>query len=222
MKIPAADLPKLENALNERFSDIRVRMATGELVMRVRVEDIVATLTALRDEPEFSFSQMVDLCGVDYSTFGMGYGGLFTKDAVSKDDFANTLEDWAVTRFAVVYHLSSIRHNHRLRVRVFLPESELPACPTATTIWPAANWYEREVFDLFGIVFEGHPDLRRILTDYGFIGHPFRKDFPVYGNVEMRYDPSKGRVVYQPVTIKPREVVPRIRRMDNFGNRGDG
>ena len=151
----------------------------------------------LRDDRKLGFEQLVDLCGVDYSTYGEGaYEG---------------------PRFAAVLHLLSISNNWRLRVRVFAPDDEVPIVPSVVDVWSSANWYEREAFDLFGIVFEGHPDLRRILTDYGFIGHPFRKDFPVSGYVEMRYDPEEKRVVYQPVTIEPREITPRVIREDRYG-----
>ena len=146
--------------------------------------------------PSLRFEILVDLCGVDYST----YGG----------------EGREGPRFAVVYHLLSLANNWRLRVRCFAPDDDFPVIASAVDIWPCANWFEREAFDLFGIMFPGHPDLRRILTDYGFVGHPFRKDFPISGYVEMRYDPEQGRVVYQPVTIEPREVTPRIIREDTY------
>jgi NADH-quinone oxidoreductase subunit C len=151
----------------------------------------------LRDTPAVGFEQLIDLCGVDYSTYRDG--------------------TWEGPRYAAVSHLLSVRNNHRLRVRVFAPDDDLPVVDSVTDIWSAANWFEREAFDLFGIVFEGHADLRRILTDYGFIGHPFRKEFPVFGHVEMRYDPERQRVIYQPVTIEPREIVPRVIREENYG-----
>jgi NADH-quinone oxidoreductase subunit C len=150
----------------------------------------------LRDRAELGFEQLIDLCGVDYSTYS-GHTG---------------------ARFAVVSQLLSIANNRRLRVRVFCPDDDFPLVDSVITVWPSANWYEREAFDLFGIVFDGHPDLRRLLTDYGFIGHPFRKDFPISGNVEMRYDPDQRRVIYQPVTIEPREIVPRITREENYAD----
>ncbi len=159
-------------------------------------------MTLLRDDPGLRFDQMMDLCGVDYSTFGDGV--------------------WKGRRYAVVYHLLSVARNHRMRVRVFASDDELPQIPSVTGVWACADWYEREAFDLFGIVFPGHADLRRILTDYGFIGHPFRKDFPISGHVEMRYDPARQRVVYQPVSIEPREVTPRIVRDDGYGLEPDG
>ncbi len=153
-------------------------------------------MRTLRDRPEFAFVTLLDLCGVDYSAYGNGaYEG---------------------PRYAAVYHLISLAHNTRLRVRTFAPDDEFPVLPSVIDLWPSVNWYEREAFDLFGIMFAGHPDLRRILTDYGFVGHPFRKDFPVSGHVEMRYDPEQGRVIYQPVSIEPREIVPRIIREPNF------
>jgi len=183
--------------VEERFAgvDIRCRVANGELTVTLPSVHLLEVCRALRDEEPFACEQLMDLCGVDYSTYGNG--------------------DWSGERFAVVYHLLSIHHNHRLRLRTFLVDDQMPMVDSVTEIWSGANWYEREAFDLFGIVFEGHPDLRRILTDYGFIGHPFRKDFPVSGNVEMRYDPEKGRVIYQPVTIEPRNLVPRVIRDDH-------
>ena len=151
----------------------------------------------LRDRPELRFESLIDLCGVDYST----YGG----DGRRTDP-----------RFAVVYHLLSLANNWRLRVRVFAPDDDFPVLPSLIDVWPGVNWFEREAFDFYGIMFTGHPDLRRLLTDYGFIGHPFRKDFPLSGHVEMRYDPDQGRVVYQPVTIEPREITPRIIRENAY------
>ncbi|MDO9217208.1 MAG: NADH-quinone oxidoreductase subunit C, partial [Lacisediminimonas sp.] len=161
--------------------------------------DSLAAMRVLRDHPDLRFEQLIDLCGVDYSTYGDG--------------------TWDGLRFAVVSHLLSLKHNWRLRVRVFAADDDMPIVPTLCDIWPAANWYEREAFDLYGILFDGHGDLRRILTDYGFIGHPFRKDFPVSGYVEMRYDAEQKRVIYQPVTIEPRENVPRIIREENYGTK---
>ncbi len=175
---------------------VTISEALGEVTMVVNAGDTLEIMTALRDVPELRFEQLLDVCGVDYSTYS-GYAG---------------------PRFAAVYHLLSLTHNERLRVRVFCPADDFPLVDSVIGVWPAANWFEREAFDLFGIVFDGHPDLRRILTDYGFIGHPFRKDFPVYGNVEMRYDPEQQRVIYQPVTIEPREIVPRIVREENYAD----
>ena len=173
-----------------------VTVALGEVTAVIPHDRLRDALRALRDRSEFRFELLADLCGVDYSTYGgEGRGG---------------------PRFAVVYHLLSLANNWRLRVRCFAPDDEFPVVPSAVDLWPCANWFEREAFDLFGIMFPGHPDLRRILTDYGFVGHPFRKDFPISGHVEMRYDPEQGRVVYQPVTIEPREVTPRIIREDTY------
>ena len=184
----------LEGALGERA--VRLVRDRGELTLTVRAEGYRDTMVMLRDHPELAFAQLIDLCGLDYSTW---------RDAT-----------WDGARFAVVSHLLSLQHNHRVRVKVFAPDDDVPVVASVTDVWGAANWFEREAFDLFGIVFDGHADLRRILTDYGFIGHPFRKDFPVSGHVEMRYDPEQKRVVYQPVTIDPREVVPRIVREKHY------
>jgi NADH-quinone oxidoreductase subunit C len=172
------------------------------LTVEVGPADYLAIMTALRDEPDLGFEEIIDLCGVDYSTYGDGA--------------------WSGRRFAVVSHLLSIAHNWRLRVRVFADDDEFPAVDSVTRVWTSANWFEREAFDLFGIAFVGHEDLRRILTDYGFIGHPFRKDFPISGYVEMRYDPDQARVIYQPVTIEPRENTPRILREDTYGDPAHG
>jgi NADH-quinone oxidoreductase subunit C len=175
-----------------------VVIAHGEVTVTIAADRLVDALTRLRDAPELRFAQLVDLCGVDWSGHGDGA--------------------WDGARFSVVYHLLSLEHNARLRVRVFAGDDEFPVLASAAGVWASANWYEREAFDLFGIVFDGHPDLRRILTDYGFVGHPFRKDFPVTGYVEMRYDPDQKRVVYQPVTIEPREIVPRVIREGHYAD----
>jgi NADH-quinone oxidoreductase subunit C len=172
--------------------------ALGELTIVVEPGDLLAACAALRDAPGLRFDLLVDLCGVDYSQYGNAA--------------------WDGRRFAAVYHLLSVELNQRLRLRVFAPDDGLPVLPSVTPIWPAANWYEREAFDLLGIVFTDHPDLRRILTDYGFVGHPFRKDFPLSGTVEMRYDPDQQRVIYQPVTIEPREIVPRVIREEHYAD----
>jgi NADH-quinone oxidoreductase subunit C len=169
----------------------------GELTIEVAAADLVEVARTLRDHESLAFSTLVDLCASDYE----GFGGTAREGP----------------RFAVVLHLLSVRHNRRLRVRAFCPDDGFPVVDSLIDIWPAANWYEREAFDLYGVVFEGHPDLRRILTDYGFMGHPFRKDFPISGHVEVRYDPIERRVVYQPVTIEPREIVPRVIREDSYG-----
>ena len=166
----------------------------NELNLVVSKDKLLATCLALRDNDPFACEQLIDLTGVDYSEYGNG--------------------EWQGLRYAVVYHLLSIKHNHRIRLKVFV-DGEPPLVDSVVNIWSSANWYEREAFDLFGIIFEGHPDLRRILTDYGFVGHPFRKDFPLSGNVEMRYDPEKQRVVYQPISIEPRINQPRVIRDDN-------
>lgn len=185
----------LETALGERV--VSLTEAIGELTLVVRARDYLEVATLLRDDRKLGFEQLVDLCGIDYQTYGDGaYDG---------------------PRFAAVLQLLSVTNNWRLRLRVFAPDDDLPIVPSVVDVWSSANWYEREAFDLFGIVFEGHPDLRRILTDYGFIGHPFRKDFPLSGYVEMRYDPEEKRVVYQPVTIEPREITPRVIREDRYG-----
>ena len=176
--------------------------ANNELTLEVDRENIVEICTELRDHEETKFEQLCDLCGVDYSQYGL-------------EDPARA---WQGPRYAVVYHLLSVSLNHRLRLKTFL-DDEFPAIQSVIQVWPNSDWFEREAFDLFGIIFESHPDLRRILTDYGFIGHPFRKDFPLSGYVEMRYDADKGRVVYEPVTIEPRTLVPRIIREDSFGDR---
>ena len=168
----------------------------GELTVEVKAAEYKAACERLRDDPALGFEQLVDLCGVDYAAYA---------DKPREGP-----------RFAAVSHLLSVRHNWRLRVRAFCPDDGFPVLPSLVEVWPSANWFEREAFDLFGIVFEGHPDLRRILTDYGFVGHPFRKDFPLSGHVEMRYDPEQRRVIYQPVTIDPREVTPRIVREPNY------
>jgi NADH-quinone oxidoreductase subunit C len=185
----------LEAAFGGRL--LSVTETIGELTIVVKASEYLGVLTRLRDDASLRFEQLIDLCGVDYQTYGDGtYDG---------------------PRFAAVLHLLSVSNNWRLRVRVFAPNDDVPLVPSVVDIWSSANWYEREAFDLYGIVFEGHPDLRRILTDYGFIGHPFRKDFPVSGYVEMRYDPEEKRVVYQPVTIEPREITPRVIREDRYG-----
>ena len=191
-------LETLERALQTALGEGAViSSALGELTVVVKSADYLAAMQTLRDDPSLRFDQLIDLCGVDYSTYGEG--------------------TWDGARFAAVSHLLSVEHNWRVRVRVFAQDDEMPVFASVTGIWRAANWYEREAFDLFGILFEGHNDLRRILTDYGFIGHPFRKDFPISGYVEMRYDPEQKRVIYQPVTIEPREIIARVIREENYG-----
>ena len=174
-----------------------VAVSRGEVTVIVVAANYLPAMQALRDAPACRFEQLIDLCGVDYSTYGDGA--------------------WEGLRFAVVVHLLSVSLNQRVRVRVFCADDEFPVIASVESVWAAANWFEREAFDLYGIVFEGHTDLRRILTDYGFIGHPFRKDFPLSGHVEMRYDAERQRVIYEPVSIEPREVVPRVIREDNYG-----
>jgi NADH-quinone oxidoreductase subunit C len=192
-KIEALELA-LKNALGEGAA---ITVALGEVTVVVKASEYLASMRKLRDDPALRFQELVDLCGVDYSSYGEG--------------------TWDGLRFAVVSHLLSIEHNWRVRVRVFCPDDDMPLVESVTGIWRNANWVEREAFDLFGILFEGHGDLRRILTDYGFIGHPFRKDFPISGYVEMRYDPEQKRVIYQPVTIEPRENIPRVIREETYG-----
>lgn len=186
---------RVDNALAGLLESSAVRL--DELTVVVKAENYIAAAHVLRDHVDCQFEQMIDLCGVDYSTYKNGA--------------------WDGARFCVVLHLLSVSLNQRVRVKVFVPDDLAPSLPSICGIWSAANWFEREAFDLFGIVFEGHEDLRRILTDYGFIGHPFRKDFPLSGHVEMRYDAEQKRVVYQPVTIEPREITPRIIREENYG-----
>lgn len=199
----------------------RVESICGELTYLLDKDDLIEVARALRDEPEFHFEILVDVCGVDYLTYGSdewttqsatgsGYSRGVEREPVILDE-ADTFDP---ERFAVVYHLLSLKNNARLRLRVFTGDANPPIVKSVVDIWNSANWFERETFDLFGILFEGHPDLRRILTDYGFIGHPFRKDFPLIGNVEVTYDPDKGRVVYQPVSIEPRTLVPKVIRDD--------
>jgi NADH-quinone oxidoreductase subunit C len=202
----------LTAAFGERLGGVTV--ALNELTVVVAAANLVETMRGLRDRPELRFETMVDLCGVDYSAYGGEKSGI--ADSTSDITPPEPLVRMHAGRFAVVYHLLSLTHNTRLRVRTFATDDDFPVLPSVIDVWPGANWYEREAFDFYGIMFAGHPDLRRILTDYGFVGHPFRKDFPLSGHVEMRYDPEQGRVIYQPVTIEPREVTPRIIREENF------
>lgn len=186
----------LQAQFGERLKSLK--LALGEATIEVDAADYLQVMQELRDSEALCFDELIDLCGVDYSTYGN--------------------DGWSGKRYAVVVHLLSVAKNWRLRVRVFAPDDAFPAVDSVVNVWSSANWFEREAFDLFGIVFPGHEDLRRILTDYGFIGHPFRKDFPMSGYVEMRYDPDQGRVIYQPVTIEPRENTPRIVREENYGD----
>lgn len=192
-----------QNLLATLGENASLKLALDELTLEVPAKDWIDTCTSLRDDARLGFDTCIDLCGLDYSAWGA------PTLAFDPHRFPQ--------RFAVVVHLLSVQHNWRLRVRAFVPNDEFPVIASLVHVWPAANWYEREAFDLFGIVFDGHPDLRRILTDYGFIGHPFRKDFPLSGNVEMRYDTEQQRVVYQPVTIEPRVITPRVVREDGYG-----
>ena len=216
----ANSVETLVNSLSQRFGEslTDAHVACGQAVIELNPDQLLSVCQSLKDEEEYSFEQLIDLCGVDYSTYGkadwetQSTSSTGFSRGVSKDIFDDEAE--ARPRFAVVYQLLSIKHNHRVRVRCMIDET--PAkIESVVKLWSSANWYEREAFDLFGILFEGHPDLRRILTDYGFIGHPFRKDFPLEGNVEVRYDPEQKRVVYQPVTVTNRVLVPRVIRHDN-------
>ena len=196
----SAKLEVLSQNLIKHLGDrvVALQAALSEITIDVDAVNYIDVMTTLRDEPELRFEELMDLCGVDYSTY--------------KND------EWSGKLFAAVSNLISISNNWRLRVRCFAPDDAFPSIPSIISIWNSVTWFEREAFDLYGIVFPGHPDLRRILTDYGFIGHPFRKDFPISGYVEMRYDPDQRRVIYQPVTIEPREVTPRIVREENYGD----
>jgi len=212
-------IEQLQEAVNQHFGDVLEGTAlyVGDLTVEVLPQNLLEVMVALRDGAAFQFTQLIDLCGVDYATYGQaewvadeatntGFGR-----ACSYDDGSADAQD---RQFAVVYHLLSITLNHRIRVKVFVDREDL-LVDSVVSVWPAANWYEREAFDLFGLLFDGHPDLRRILTDYGFVGHPFRKDFPLIGHVEMRYDEAKERVIYEPVSIKPRILVPKVVRQDH-------
>jgi NADH-quinone oxidoreductase subunit C len=191
----AAIQTRIETVLAGQYKNLDSQV--GELTLTVTPEQYLSVAKVLRDDVQLHFETALDLCGVDFSTYGDGR--------------------WDGARYGVVTHLLSVKNNCRLRLRVFASDDDFPVLPSLLDIWPAVGWYEREAFDLFGLMFDGHPDLRRILTDYGFVGHPFRKDFPVSGYVEMRYDPEQKRVVYQPVTIDPREVIPRVIREEGYG-----
>ena len=229
----ARRIDTLKTQVEERFGD-QLESAivdVGELTLVVAPAQLLEVCTALRDEEDLRFEQLIDVCGVDYLGYGddewetgeaSGHGFSRGVDASTAGRLAFLHEDLSVDtvgdsgnrRFAAVYQLLSVRNNQRLRVRCFAPDAGLPVIPSVIGIWNSANWFEREAFDLYGIIFEGHPDLRRILTDYGFIGHPFRKDFPLSGNVEVRYDPERQRVVYEPVSIEPRVLVPKVIRAE--------
>jgi len=189
----------LSSALGDKVKSSIV--ALDEVTIVIGADTMIETFTSLRDHRDLRFDALIDICGVDYR------------------DYGGSVNVWQGPRYAAVYHLRSLPHNRLLRVRVFAPDDEFPVLTSVVGLWPAANWFEREAFDLYGIVFTGHPDLRRLLTDYGFVGHPFRKDFPLSGHVEMRYDPEQRRVIYQPVTIEAREVTPRIVREPQYGER---
>jgi NADH-quinone oxidoreductase subunit C len=218
---------QLKQRFGETLSDSRVTL--GEVTVEVAADRLREVALALRDEPALRFEQLTDLCGVDYLSWGTdewtrgelsesGYSrGVEGADTTGRLHFGDEAQqnDLGGARFFGVIHLLSLTHNRRLRVRCPAPDDDAPILPTLTDIWPSSDWFEREAFDLYGILFDGHPDLRRLLTDYGFIGHPFRKDFPLVGNVEMRFDPERGRVIYQPVTIEPRVLVPKVVRDDN-------
>ncbi|MCB1908097.1 MAG: NADH-quinone oxidoreductase subunit C [Rhodocyclaceae bacterium] len=197
-------LEKLSQLLSETFGEklLSVVADRGELTITVAAADYLEVARQLHDRPELGFEQLIDVSGLDYSTYGNAA--------------------WEGKRFAAATHLLSVRNNWRVRLKAFADDDDFPVLDSVCGIWHSANWFEREAFDLYGIMFSGHPDLRRILTDYGFVGHPFRKDFPISGYVEMRYDPDQGRVIYQPVTIEPRENTPRIVREDTYGDVGHG
>jgi NADH-quinone oxidoreductase subunit C len=197
----AATLETLQSSITAALGALAGKQSVDrdQLTIDVAAADLIAACTKLRDDPALRFTILLDLLGIDYHGIEQEHSG---------------------PRFVVLYNLLSIEHNTRVRVRVACPDDEFPSVETVIGVWPCANWYEREAFDLYGIVFKGHPDLRRILTDYGFMGHPFRKDFPITGYVEMKYDPEQKRVVYQPVTIEPREIVPRVTREDAYGDSG--
>lgn len=210
--------------IGERFGEqmTRVESICGELTYELNKDDLVGIATALRDESDFGFEMLMDVCGVDYLGFGSvewttqsATGSGFSRGVEREPVILDEADEFLPKRFAVVYHLLSLQHNTRLRLRIFTGVDNPPVVKSVVDVWSSANWFEREAFDLYGILFDGHPDLRRILTDYGFIGHPFRKDFPLIGNVEVKYDADKGRVAYQPVSIEARTLVPRVIRDDD-------
>ena len=217
-------LESLAARIDARFGDRLTRLPStcDELGYEIRKNDLLEITAVLRDDEEFGFEQLIDACGVDYLTYGSdewcthdATDSGFSRGVEREPVILDESDTFGPRRFAVVYHLLSLSNNVRLRLRMFTGQENPPIVPSVVGVWNSANWFEREVFDLFGILFDGHPDLRRILTDYGFIGHPFRKDFPLIGNVEVRYDADKGRVAYQPVSIEPRTLVPRVIRDDN-------
>jgi NADH-quinone oxidoreductase subunit C len=214
----------LATRLDERFGEqvTLVPSTCGEITIEVAKSDLIAVATGLRNDADFGFEMLMDVCGIDYLSYGKAEwatssatGTGFSRGVEREPVILDEAEEFDPRRFAVVYHLLSLQHNMRLRMRVYTGTDNPPIVRSVVDIWNSANWFEREAFDLYGILFEGHPDLRRILTDYGFIGHPFRKDFPLTGNVEVSYDSDKGRVAYQPVSIEPRTLVPKVIREDN-------
>lgn len=221
-----AEVDELQAKINDRFGRLigSTKVARGELTLEIASEHLLELCEALRDEAEFDFKLLIDVCGVDYLHYGLSEWETHSATATGFErgvDRAGIQSAHRTKhRFAVVYHLLSLKHNHRIRLRVYVDESR-PEVPSVVGLWPAANWFEREAFDLFGIIFTNHPDLRRILTDYGFIGHPFRKDFPLIGNVEARYDAKLHRIVYEPVSIEPRILEPKVIRRDNRYETGE-
>jgi len=214
----------MDARINTYFEDkvSRIDSEYDELTYQINHSDLLDIAQVLHDHADFKFTQLIDLCGVDYLTFGVdewtthaATSSGFSRGVTRKPVILDDVDTFDPERFAVIYHLLSIEHNVRLRLKVFTGENNPPIIPSVSLIWNAANWFEREAFDLFGILFDGHPDLRRILTDYGFIGHPFRKDFPLSGNVEVQYDETQKKVTYQPVSIEPRTLVPKVIRQDN-------
>ena len=211
-------ITELVNKIEQHFTDLVDSVAVKDMVtIEVKPQHLIEVCQQLRDHADFKFEQLIDVCGVDYLDYGINHWRTEQATATGFDRGVNEegerVKAWDKPRFGIVYHLLSVTHRHRLRIKVYVPEE--PNVPSVIDVWASANWFEREAFDLFGIIFEGHPDLRRILTDYGFRGHPFRKDFPLIGEVEMRYDAATQRCVYEPVTIQPRVLVPKVIRDDN-------
>jgi len=219
-------IAKLQAKMQQHFGDrlSSCSLANGEITLEVNNDNYLSVCEELRDHTEFRFEELMDLCGVDYSTYGQADWETHNSSSSgferAVDEASLQVTHWDKSRFAAVSQLLSITHNHRVRIRVFAEDDEFPMVHSVNDIWPGVNWFEREAFDLYGITFEGHPDLRRILTDYGFVGHPFRKDFPLIGNVEIRYDASESRCIYEPVSIEPRTLVPRVIREDGLKPQG--
>jgi len=217
---------RLRDKIQQHFADrlSSCKFVNGEITLEVSNDNYLSVCEELRDHSDFRFEELMDLCGVDYSTYGQAdwetHNSTSSGFERAVDAASLQVTHWDKPRFAAVSHLLSITHNHRVRIRVFAEDEEFPMVHSLNDIWPGVNWFEREAFDLFGITFEGHPDLRRILTDYGFVGHPFRKDFPLIGNVEIRYDASERRCVYEPVSIEPRILVPKVIREDSRKPKG--